>query len=85
MILKLDVDRIDPMPIRSDKHDFLSSGLWFTRAHIVVASYSKNAGSDTIFLSADCRTASEVNYWANMIIKEAEGIRRKAPQIDWNK
>jgi hypothetical protein len=54
VILRLDVDKIDPMPIRSDKNDFLPSGLWFTSAHIAVASYSKEAVNDTIFLSADC-------------------------------
>jgi hypothetical protein len=31
------------------------------------------------------RTASDVNYWANMIIKEAEAIKHKASRMDWNK
>ena len=85
MILMLDVENIDPLPMRSDKHDFLPSGLSFTRAHIAVASYSQDAGCDTIHLSAECRTASEVISWADKRIKELESIKRKAIQMDWNK
>jgi hypothetical protein len=69
------------MPIRSDKNDFFPSGLWFTSAHIAVASYLKKLGTTL----SSCRTASDVNYWANMIIKEAKAIKRKAARMDWNK
>lgn len=64
---------------------FFPSGHRFTRARIAVVSYSKDAGSDTIFLSVDCRTASEVKRCADQMIKELERIKREAAQMDWDK
>jgi hypothetical protein len=84
MIFKLDVERIDPMPMRSDEKE-LPSGLLSTRAHIAVASYSMDGARDTILLSADCRTPGEIISWADKMIKELESIKRKAIQMDWNK
>jgi len=80
VILKLDVQQIDPVP--SDEN-YAPSGHWFARAHIAVASHSRDADRDTILLSGECLTASEVNYWADKMIKELEGIKRDATRMNW--
>jgi hypothetical protein len=79
VILKLDVQQIDPVP--SDEN-YTPSGHWFARAHIAVASHSRDADRDPILLSAECFTASEVNYWDDKMIKELEGIKRDAARMN---
>jgi hypothetical protein len=58
------------------------SGYWTALAHIAVASYSQEGGK--IVLSAECRTSSEVAYWADLMIKELEDIKRPAVKMKWH-
>jgi hypothetical protein len=81
MILKLRIDKIDPL--RFKQKDPLS-GYWEAIAHIAVASFSKLDGIDDLLLSADCRGPSEVIYWADKMIKELERIKVRAAKMKWN-
>jgi hypothetical protein len=77
MILKLDVQRIDPL--YSEERP---SGHWRARCHIAVDSYSRDNGD--IFLSAECVGKGEVAHWADLMIKELEAIKREAAEMEWN-
>jgi hypothetical protein len=56
-----------------------------TRAHIVVGTRSRETQSEDILLSADCRTASEIDSYADQMIKELEAIKREARTMQWSK
>ncbi len=76
--LKLDVDRMDPMLSEPGQ----PSGYWRARAHIAVASHSREG--DKLFLATNCREASDVEYWADMFIKELTEIKRRARTMKWH-
>ncbi len=81
MIFKLRVQKIDPLVFKpGDK----PSGHWFARAHIVVASNRTENNDDTILLSAECRTAREVEEYADLMISELEKVKRKAKEMNWS-
>jgi hypothetical protein len=72
--LKLRVQKVPVTP---------KSKQWQAVVHIVVASHATdNDGS--ILLSADCMTSSEVNYWADEMIKELDAIKKKAAKLAWD-
>jgi hypothetical protein len=75
-IIELRVQEIDPL--FNDK----PNGHWYARAHIVVAFNWTDNNDGTILLSAECRTAREVEEYADLMIKELEQIKRKAKQMD---
>lgn len=81
MIFKLRVQQIDPLVFELGKKP---SGHWFARAHIVVASNKTEGNDDTILLSAECRSAREVEEYADLMIKELEQIKRKAKEMNWS-
>ncbi len=76
--LKLDVDRIDPMPSEPGQ----PSGYWRARAHIAVGSHSREG--DKILLSSDCQEPRHVEYWADKFIKELTEIKRRARTMKWH-
>jgi hypothetical protein len=61
----------------------VTSSRWITHAHIAVGSNTPRADGK-ILLSADCVTTIEINTWADMLIKELQGIKRKAADIQWH-
>lgn len=77
-IIELRVQEIDPL--FNDK----PNGHWYARAHIVVALNCTENNDDTTLLSAECRTAREVEDYADLMIKELEQIKREAEQRDWS-
>ena len=81
MIFNLRVQKIDPLVFRpGDK----PSGRWFARAHIVVASNWTENNDGTILLSAECRTARELEEYADLMISELEEVKRKAKEMNWS-
>ena len=70
--------------LRADKVPIIDgSEHWTLRTHIAVGSYTRD-DRDRIFLSPDCATTTELNYWADMLIKELQAIKRKAKRLQWN-
>jgi hypothetical protein len=73
--LKLIVDKV-PI-IDGSEH-------WTLRTHIAVGSHTRDEEGDRILLSPDCVTTTELNWWADMLIKELQTIKRKAARLQWN-
>ena len=77
MALKLRIQKID----LTDG----TSGHWFARAHICVSGASTDPYDDgRILLSPDCRTATEVEAYADDLIRDLEKIKREAKAADWS-
>jgi hypothetical protein len=56
---------------------------WTLRTYIAVGSHTRD-DDDGILLSPDCATTTELNWWADMLIKELQDIKRKANRLQWN-
>jgi hypothetical protein len=76
MIFKLRVQQIDPLMFKQDDKP---SGQRIARAHIVIDdSFLLENDNGTIVLSAECRTAREVEEYVDQMIRELEQLKRKA-------
>ena len=58
-------------------------GQWQAEARIGLARYAQDA-QGRILLSPDCRTATEVHAWADVLIKELEDVKRRASKLQWD-
>ena len=58
----------------------MTNELWEIRAFIVPNRYSSDEKGQ-IYLSPECVSASEINYWADALIKDLEKIKRQANKL----
>ena len=70
--LKLRVERVP-----------VTKGQWMAEAYIVLGWHGRDKDGDNL-LSAECRSAREVQYWAHELIKELRTIKRKAGAMAWD-
>jgi hypothetical protein len=61
----------------------VTSDQWIIRAYIAVGSHATDSRG-RILLSPDCVTTTELNTWADMLIKDLQDIRKKAARLQWD-
>lgn len=56
---------------------------WVIGAHIAVGDCTRESDG-RVLLSSHCATATELNTWADMFIKELQEIKRQAARLQWD-
>ncbi len=74
---------METFKLRKDRVQVTRGGQWQVKSYIALNWHGRLKDGETI-LTPDCRTAKEVKYWADELIKELELIKRKADRIKWN-
>jgi hypothetical protein len=60
----------------------MTDEFWEARAHIAVGSHGVGPNGRNL-LSPDCVVASEVDAWADDLIRELEEVKREAHKMKW--